>query len=80
MIEDIGITAAIILNLVLYMLVHWFNKQERYGSLIMGIVLCGVTIYYHSVWPAIIIHLSLSLSNEITLLLKNRSLIKKSWL
>jgi membrane protease YdiL (CAAX protease family) len=78
MIEDIGITAAIILNLVLYMLVHWFNKQERYGSVIMGVVLCGVTIYYHSVWPAIIIHLSLALSYEIGLLIKYKSSFKKT--
>jgi membrane protease YdiL (CAAX protease family) len=80
MIEDMGAITAVILNLVLYMLVHWFDKQERYGSLIMGVALCGVTIYYHSVWPAIMIHLSLALSNEIALLIKHKSLIKKSWL
>lgn len=80
MIEDTGVVIAIIFNLVLYVLVHWSDRQERYGSLIMGTALCGVTIYYHSVWPAIIIHLSLALSYEITLLIKNKSLIKRSWL
>lgn len=78
MIEDMGIVLAIILNLFFYMLVHWFHKQERYGSLIMGIVLCSATIYYRSVWPAIIIHLSLALSYEIGLLIKYKSLFKRS--
>lgn len=79
MTEDMGIIMAIIFNLIFYVLVHWFDKQERYGSLVMGIVLCGVTIYYYSVWPAVIIHLSLALGHEITLLIKNKSLFKKSW-
>jgi membrane protease YdiL (CAAX protease family) len=79
MIEDFGVVIAIIFNLILYALVHWSDRQERNGSLIMGSALCGVTIYYHSVWPAIIIHVSLALSYEITLLIKNKSLIKRSW-
>lgn len=79
MIEDIGVVAAVIANLVLYVAVHWFDKKERYGSLLMGVALCCVTIYYNSIWPAIIIHLSLALSHEVTLLINNKSLIKKSW-
>ena len=79
MIEDVGIVTAVIINLILYAFVHWFDRKERYGSLLMGLILCIVTIYYHSVWPAIIIHLSLALSHEITLLINNKSLIKKSW-
>ena len=78
MIEDFGVPAAIIVNLILYALLHWFDKKERYGSVLMGFILCSVSIYYHSVWPAIIIHLSLALSHEITLLINNKSLIKKS--
>lgn len=78
MVEDFGTTTAVIVNIILYVLIHWFNKEERYGSVLMGGVLCGVTLYYHSVWPAIIIHLSLALSYEITLLANNKSLIKKS--
>lgn len=78
MIEDTGMIAAIILNLIFYVFVHWFDKQERYGSLIMGVILCGLVIYHHSIWPAIIIHLSLALSYEISLLIKYRSSFKKS--
>jgi len=78
MIEDFGISVAVIINLILYALAHWFDKKERVGSVLMGIILCSVSIHYHSVWPAIIIHLSLALSHEITLLINNKSLIKKS--
>ena len=80
MIKDLGVTAAIVFNIILYAGVHWFNKKERYGSLLMGPVLCGISIYYHSVWPAILIHLSLALSHEITLFINNKSHIKNSWL
>ena len=79
MAEDFGLAAAVIINLFLYVLAHWYDKKQRYGAVIMGAILCGVSIYYHSVWPATIIHLSLALSHEITLLINNKSLIKKSW-
>ena len=80
MIEDFGILMAVVLNLFFYVFVHWFDKKERNGSVLMGTILCVVTIYYQNVWPAIIIHLSLALSHEIMLLINNKSLIKKSWL
>jgi membrane protease YdiL (CAAX protease family) len=80
MIEDFGVVIAVIVNLILYTLLHWFDTKERYGSVLMGLILCYVSIYYHSVWPAIFIHLSLALSHEITLLINNKSLIKKSWI
>lgn len=79
MAEDFGVATAVIVNITLYVLVHWFDKQERYGSILMGAILCAVSLYYHSVWPAIIIHLALALTNEITILINNKSLIKKSW-
>lgn len=79
MVEDFGVIVSIIANVILYVLVHWFNKEERYGLVLMGGILCSVTLYYNSVWPAVIIHLSLALSNEITLMINNRSLIKKLW-
>ena len=78
MIEDFGLVPAVIVNVIVYALLHWFDKKERAGSVPMGIILCSVSIYYHSVWPAIIIHVSLALSHEITILINNRSLIKKS--
>jgi membrane protease YdiL (CAAX protease family) len=77
MIADFGAIAAVVINCFLYVLIHWFEKKERYGSLPMGLVLCAVSIYYHSVWPAIAIHAALALSHEITLFINNRSAIKK---
>lgn len=77
MLSDLGTVAAIAINIVLYVFIHWFDKKERYGSVPMGLLLCVVSIYYRSVWPAIAIHMALALSHEITLLIKNRSLIKK---
>jgi len=79
MVEDFGSATAVVINLILYTLIHWFDKKERYGAVPMGIILCSVSMYYYSVWPAIAIHLSLALSHEITLLINNKSLIKKSW-
>ena len=79
MIEDLGVITAVIVNLILYVLIHWFDNRERYGSVIMGIILCGASIYYQSVWPAILIHLSFALSHEAFLLINYKSLIKKSW-
>jgi membrane protease YdiL (CAAX protease family) len=77
MIEDFGIAVAVFMNLVLYVLIHWHSeKKERYGSVLMGLVLCLISIYYQNVWPAIAIHLMLALSNEIGILITNRSLIK----
>lgn len=77
MIEDFGIAAAVFINLMLYVLIHWHSdKKERYGSVLMGLVLCPITIYYQNVWPAIAIHLTLALSNETGILIKNRSLFK----
>lgn len=79
MIEDLGVITAVIVNLILYVLIHWFDNREKYGSVIMGIILCGASIYYQSVWPAILIHLSLALSHEVFLLINSKSRIKKSW-
>ncbi len=77
MIEDFGIAIAFFINLFLYVFIHWHSdKKERYGSVLMGLVLCLISIYYQNVWPAITIHLMLALSNEIGILITNRSLIK----
>ena len=64
-----GTTAAIIINLVLYMFIHSFNgKKEMIGSIPFGLILCVFTVWYQSVWPAIFLHLLLSLSYESFLL------------
>ncbi|WP_276504822.1 CPBP family intramembrane glutamic endopeptidase [Terrimonas pollutisoli] len=68
-IENFGVIAAIGINLVLYVLIHSFNgKKEMYGSIPFGLILCVFTIWYQSVWPAILLHLMLSSSHEVFLL------------
>lgn len=65
-IENFGVLAAIIINLVLYVLIHSFNdKKEMLGSIPFGLILCVFTIWYQSVWPAIVLHLLLSFSHEL---------------
>ncbi len=68
-IDLFGTIPAIIINLVLYALIHSFNgKKEMYGSVPFGLMLCLFTIWYQSVWPAILLHLLLSSSHESFLL------------
>jgi membrane protease YdiL (CAAX protease family) len=68
-IENFGVIPAIIINQVLYVLVHSFNdKKEMLGSIPFGLILCVFAIWYQSVWPAILLHLLLSFSHELLLL------------
>jgi len=76
-IGDAGIITAVIINLSLYVIIHWFHVKERYGSIPMGLILCSLAIYYQSVWPAIVVHAALALSHEITLLISYYSSAKK---
>lgn len=62
-------TTAILINLVLYALIHGVNgKKEVLGSIPLGLLLCVLTIWCHSVWPAVVLHLILSFSYESALL------------
>ena len=64
-----GFVPAIIINLVLYLLIHSFNgKNEMLGSIPMGILLCVFTLWMNSVWPAVFLHLLLSFSYELKIL------------
>jgi len=64
-IQYFDLISAIGLNVALYVLVHVpKGYKEAFGSIPMGIVLCGVTYYSGSVWPAVVIHSVLALSNE----------------
>lgn len=57
--------AAISLNLCIYALVHVpKGLKETVASIPFGIILCFLTIKSNSVWPAIMIHTVLALSNE----------------
>jgi membrane protease YdiL (CAAX protease family) len=64
-----GIIPAVLINLLLYAFIHSFSgKKEFLGSIPFGIILCGFALWWHSVWPAILLHLLLSASYESVLL------------
>jgi membrane protease YdiL (CAAX protease family) len=65
LIDDMGHTNAVLLNIALYTLVHAFSpRREIIGTIPFGLLLCLVTIHLNSVWPAVTIHLSLAMSFE----------------
>jgi membrane protease YdiL (CAAX protease family) len=56
---------AIGINVFLYALIHIFaSKKEALSSIGFGITLCLITLHVGAVWPAIVIHLSLSTGYE----------------
>ncbi len=68
---------AISINVILYALVHCrSSRNEIFGTIPFGILLCIITLAHQSVWPAVIIHLALALSHEIRLVFYYQSSIK----
>jgi len=56
-----GLSTAIITTTVLYMLIHIFDtKEEVFGALPFGIILCLFSYFTNSIWAAFIIHITLS--------------------
>lgn len=71
----LGLPLAVALNLFLYTLLHAVNgRQEMLGCLPFGLLLCGLCVWTGQVWPAIVLHLALTLSYELTLLKKYKTL------
>ncbi|MES1216959.1 MAG: CPBP family intramembrane glutamic endopeptidase [Bacteroidota bacterium] len=61
-----GITISTIVNIVLYVIIHWFDdRQTIIGAVPFGIVLCWLSWKTQSIWPAVILHLVLALTYEI---------------
>jgi hypothetical protein len=59
------LTAAVALNGCLYAALHCVNgKKEMIGCLPFGWLLCGLCIWWGTTWPAIFIHLMLTLGYE----------------
>lgn len=55
---------AIVLNVVLYALVHVPKSMgETIGSIPLGLVMCLLALSTGSIWPAFVIHVVLALSN-----------------
>ncbi len=66
LIKWLGILQAVLITTGLTVLIHVFtNKKEMWACIPFGILLSIFCITINSVWPAILIHLILSLSYEI---------------
>ncbi len=63
-----GIFPAILISTSLTVLIHVFtNKKEMWACIPFGVTLCICCIVLNAVWPAIVLHLVLSLAYEIPL-------------
>ncbi|MEO7263293.1 MAG: CPBP family intramembrane glutamic endopeptidase [Ferruginibacter sp.] len=71
-----GIYISVMINLLLYCFIHrHFTKTEIAGVAIFGTIQCIMTVVNHSVWPAVLLHLSITLAVEMKLLFhKNKQL------
>jgi membrane protease YdiL (CAAX protease family) len=64
-----NIPLAIVINVMLYAIAHAFStRQELAGTIPFGILLCLLTLFSGSVWPALIIHLLLGLPYDVLIL------------
>ncbi|MCH6198823.1 CPBP family intramembrane metalloprotease [Aquiflexum sp. LQ15W] len=59
------LSVAIGINVFFYALIHVLGgTREALGSIIFGVILCLMVVSFGNVWPAIIIHLSLTFGYE----------------
>lgn len=60
-----GVPISVSVNLLLYFLIHIFNdKKILFGTFVFGLILCLLAIWLKATWPAIVLHLVLTLSAE----------------
>lgn len=63
-----GLGTAIFITTVLYMLIHVFDsKEEVFGALPFGIILCFFSYFTNSIWAAFLIHITLSGIYEVSI-------------
>jgi membrane protease YdiL (CAAX protease family) len=63
--ENTGVVPAVALNCLLYAAAHYYKGwTETLGSIPVGVFLCYLTIVTGSIWPAILVHSAMALSNE----------------
>jgi len=61
-----GLWPAIIINSVIYSLIHIFKgPQEAFGAFFLGVLFCLITYYTNSFWIAFIIHALMAIINDI---------------
>jgi membrane protease YdiL (CAAX protease family) len=75
----LGINWAIVINVFLYAMLHAHkSRKEMLGCVPFGILVCVFTMWWHSIWPAIIFHVQLVIINEWPLLQKSVSFQKQN--
>lgn len=63
--QEMSLWSAIMINTSIYALIHIPKGiKETLGSIPMGIILCVLTFYSGTIWPAFLVHCALALSNE----------------
>ncbi len=61
-----GAAAAVAVSTVLYSAVHMAKSmKEAVGSLILGPVLCALTLFFGNIWAAVFVHITLVVSNTV---------------
>lgn len=61
-----GLWPAIIINSVIYGLIHIFKgPQEAFGAVFLGVLFCLITYYTNSFWVAFVIHAAMAIINDI---------------
>jgi membrane protease YdiL (CAAX protease family) len=72
-----SVAVAIVINVILYAIAHAFStREELIGTVPFGILLCLLTFYSGSIWPAIVIHLLLGLPYDVSILSTPKRIIK----
>jgi membrane protease YdiL (CAAX protease family) len=67
----LGVIWSILINIFLYTLIHIHkNKNELIGCIPFGLLVCVFTLWWQSVWPAIIFHLEIMIIHEWPMLKK----------
>jgi membrane protease YdiL (CAAX protease family) len=76
---SLGIYWAIVINVFLYMVLHARkSRREILGCVPFGLLVCVFTVWWQSIWPAIIFHVQLAIVNEWPLVQKCISFQKQN--
>ncbi len=71
---EYGLTTSLNVNIILYSAIHIVNgKREAISCIPFGLMLCGLCLWNDAVWPAMVVHLALTLTYEIEVLRKVRA-------
>jgi membrane protease YdiL (CAAX protease family) len=77
---EYGISLAIAINILLYAVLHIVNGwKETIACIPFGLILCAISLWTGSAWPAIIIHLSLTIPFEASFVVKMKDLKRMAY-